>query len=53
MATLLLRGPACPLLCHCPCVGPSVAQTLHLAALAGSTGGFLSPPCPLPAVLSC
>lgn len=35
MATLLLRRQACPLLRHCPCVGPSVAQTLHLATLAG------------------
>lgn len=52
-ATLLLRRPSSHLLCHCPRLGPSVAQALRLGRPHGGGGGFLSPPHPLPALLSC
>ena len=51
-ATLLLRRPASRLLCHCPRVGPSVAQTLRLGRPHGG-GGVPLTPTTLPALLSC
>lgn len=45
-ATLLLRRPASHLLCHCPRLGPSVAQALRLGRPHGGWGGLPLTPTP-------